>query len=126
MGHLTPLRASIERLREEIGLRAARAGSILLSLSLVALALLWPASLASAAEGDPNLAYIAGSTPGVSVIDIGHHQQSRTFSVGGNPAMMYLSLNGSFLSLSQPSLNQVLVLATRTGQQVSCPPQGML
>lgn len=66
--------------------------------------------------GAPNLAYAAGAGPGIAVIDIAQQKVTQTFQLGGDPRTMYLSLDGRFLYVTQPALDQVSVLAARTGQ----------
>jgi DNA-binding beta-propeller fold protein YncE len=68
--------------------------------------------------GAPNLAYVAGTSQGISIIDIAQQKVTGTFALGGNPRSVYLSLDGRFLYVTQPALNQVSVLAAKTGQLV--------
>jgi DNA-binding beta-propeller fold protein YncE len=68
--------------------------------------------------GAPNLAYVAGAGPGIGIIDIAQQKITNTFTLGGNPQTVYLSLDGRFLYVTQPALNQVSALATKTGQSV--------
>lgn len=73
---------------------------------------------AHADGGAPNLAYVAGAGPGISIIDIAQRKVTGTFNLGGNPSSVYLSLDGRFLYVAQPGLNQVSVLAAKDGQLV--------
>ncbi len=83
------------------------------------LLLLWTtATMALADGGAPNLAYIAGSKTGISVIDIRQQKVTTNFSLSGDPHTIYLSLDGRFLYVSQPALGRVIMLATKTGQTV--------
>jgi len=66
--------------------------------------------------GAPNLAYIAGSAKGISVVDIQQKTVTNSFALTGNPQTIYLSLDGRFLYVTQPALNRVTALAARTGQ----------
>lgn len=68
--------------------------------------------------GAPNLAYVAGGGPGVGIIDIGQKKVTGTFPLSGGPRSVYLSLDGRFLYVAQPALNQVSVLAAKSGQLV--------
>lgn len=68
--------------------------------------------------GAPNLAYIAGSKTGVSVIDIQQQKITTNFSLPGEPKTIYLSLDGRFLYVTQPTLGRVTMLAAKTGEQV--------
>lgn len=68
--------------------------------------------------GAPNLAYVAGGGQGVSIIDIAQKKQTGTFALDGSPSSVYLSLDGRFLYVAQPALNQLSVLSAKTGQRV--------
>jgi DNA-binding beta-propeller fold protein YncE len=76
---------------------------------------LFPAP-ALADGGAPNLAYIAGASKGISVLDIGQQRVTSSFALGGDPHTLFLSLDGRFLDVAQPVLNQVSLLAAKTGQ----------
>jgi DNA-binding beta-propeller fold protein YncE len=86
-----------------------------LLLAWVGLALL-PLAPVRADGGAPNLAYVAGGGSGVSVIDIVSQQVKRSLTVGGDPHMAYLSLDGSFLYVAQPELGEVSKIAASSGQ----------
>src|SRR5437660_2075753 len=73
---------------------------------------------ASADGGAPNLAYVAGTPPGVSVIDVGQAKVTKTIAVAGDPHMILLSPDGQFLYAAQASLGQVAVINAKTGQTV--------
>ena len=73
-------------------------------------------STARADGGAPNLAYISGTTKGISVVDIQQKAVTNTFSIDGDPQTIYLSLDGRFLYVTQPQLNRVTALTARTGQ----------
>jgi DNA-binding beta-propeller fold protein YncE len=68
--------------------------------------------------GAPNLAYVAGSSSGVNVIDIGQGRVTKTMGIAGDPRMVLLSLDGRFLYVTQPTLGRVAVIAAKTGQMV--------
>lgn len=87
-----------------------------LSLSLLLLVAIPVPALADG--GAPNLAYIAGTSAGISVIDIQQVKVTTTFPLKGNPHTIYLSLDGRFLYVTQPALNQVTMLAAKTGQTI--------
>src|SRR5690348_18163098 len=70
---------------------------------------------AHADGGAPNLAYVAGGGQGVSVIDIQQQKVTRNITLGGDPSMLYLTLDGRYLYVAQPGLNRVSMLATDTG-----------
>jgi hypothetical protein len=73
---------------------------------------------AHADGGAPNLAYIAGAGKGISAIDIAQQKVTTQFTVSGSPHAVYLSLDGRFLYIAQPALNQVSMLAAKTGQML--------
>src|ERR1700738_4079560 len=73
---------------------------------------------AHADGGAPNLAYVAGTTQGISTIDIGQGKVTGTISVGGDPHSVVLSLDGRFLYVAQPTLGRVTMLAARNGQTI--------
>src|SRR6185437_2092872 len=86
---------------------------------LILLFLLFPITQHAYADGGaPNLAYVAGTAKGISVIDISQQKVITTFSLNGDPHMVYLSLDGRFLYIAQPTLGRVTLLATKTGQTV--------
>ena len=96
--------------------RRTRCGLAALLGCLVLLAL---APLPVYADGGaPNLAYVAGAGPGIGIIDIAQQKITSSFTLGGNPQTVYLSLDGRFLYVTQPALNQVSALAAKTGQTV--------
>ncbi|MDQ2716069.1 MAG: hypothetical protein M3Z08_14270 [Chloroflexota bacterium] len=98
--------------------RSASRLSITLVLLLTLLILLLPVRAAHADGGAPNLAYVAGASPGVSVIDIQQQQVASKFPVAGDAHMLYLSLDGRFLYVAQPALGRVVMLAAKTGQTI--------
>lgn len=73
---------------------------------------------AHADGGAPNLAYVAGGGQGVSVIDISQQKITGNIALSGNPAMLYLTLDGRYLYAAQPASNKVSMLNTSTGQVV--------
>ena len=86
---------------------------------LMLLFLLLPITQHAYADGGaPNLAYVAGASKGISVIDIAQQKVINNFSLNGDPHMVYLSLDGRFLYIAQPSLDRVTLLAAKTGQTV--------
>jgi DNA-binding beta-propeller fold protein YncE len=92
---------------------------VLLLFALLLLLFLFPGSQhASADGGAPNLAYVAGTAHGISVIDIGQQKVTGSFTIGGDPAAIYLSLDGRFLYVTQPTSGHVSMLATKTGQSI--------
>ena len=97
---------------------SGRCGSILLLLLiLIQIALPFP-PVASADGGAPNLAYVSGSPPGISVIDVGQARVTKTIPVPGNPHTILLSLDGRYLYVTQPDRERVSVIATFTEQTI--------
>lgn len=86
-------------------------------LGCVVLLMAFP-PLAYADGGAPNLAYVAGAGQGISIIDIAQKKVTGSFTLNGGPRSVYLSLDGRFLYVAQPTLNQVSMLAAKTGQLV--------
>ncbi len=68
--------------------------------------------------GAPNLAYVSGSGKGISVIDIGQQKVTGGFPMSTEPNAIFLSLDGRFLYVTQPSSGQVIMLAAKTGQKL--------
>ena len=68
--------------------------------------------------GAPNLAYVAGTEKGISVIDIGQQKVTGSFASSSAPVTIYLSLDGRFLYVTEPSSGHVIMLAAKTGQTI--------
>jgi hypothetical protein len=64
--------------------------------------------------GAPNLAYVAGTAKGISVIDIGQQQVTNTLAATGDPQTILLSVDGRLLYVTEPALKRVAVIATYT------------
>ncbi len=71
---------------------------------------------AHADGGAPNLAYVSGTSSGVSVIDVGQAKVTKTISVAGDPHTILLSQDGGFLYVAQPAVGQVSVIRADTGR----------
>lgn len=71
---------------------------------------------ANADGGAPNLAYVSGTSSGVSVIDVGQAKVTKTISVAGDAHTILLSQDGGLLYVSQPALGQVSVFRASTGR----------
>ncbi|MBV9707654.1 MAG: hypothetical protein JO125_09635, partial [Chloroflexi bacterium] len=90
------------------------------SLFLLALTFLFFCPIQAHADGGaPNLAYVSGTSSGVSVIDVMQRQVAATLSVTGNPATILLSSDGRLLYVTQPNLGRLTVIAAKT-RQVFC------
>ncbi len=79
--------------------------------------------------GAPQLAYVAGVARGISIIDIAQRRVTGTISEAGNPHTVLLSLDGSALYVTRPTLSQVAVIGAKTGKtlcSVSLPGQPSL
>lgn len=92
-----------------------RGALALLTCSLLLILASLPAQV-HADGGAPNLAYVAGSGQGVSIIDIAQQKVIGSFALDGSPRSVYLSPDGRFLYIAQPALDQVSMLAAKTGQ----------
>ncbi len=68
--------------------------------------------------GAPNLAYIAGGGSGISIIDIAQTKVTKNIALGATPSMVYLSIDGRYLYITQPTLNRVSKLVASTGTVV--------
>ena len=98
-----------------------------ISLLILLVAIFSPS--AHADGGAPQLAYVAGTSQGISVIDIAQRRVTRTITEDGNPHTILLSLDGSALYITQPSLGQVAIIEAKTGKTlctVSLPGQPSL
>jgi DNA-binding beta-propeller fold protein YncE len=89
---------------------------ILALLFILALFSLYFAPHTHADGGAPNLAYVSGTSSGVSVIDVGQAKVTKTITVAGDPHTILLSQDGSFLYVSQPAVGQVSVIRADTGR----------
>ncbi len=87
-------------------------------LLILLLLIVLPSSPARADGGAPQLAYVAGGGPGVSVIDIAQRRVTRTMAMAGEPHTVLLSLDGHALYVAQPALGRVSVIAAKTGQTI--------
>lgn len=86
-------------------------------LAFAMLVLLFPARV-HADGGAPNLAYIAGTAHGISVIDIGRRQVTGAVPIASDPHTILLSADGRALYVTQPQSGSVVVIATKTKQTV--------
>jgi hypothetical protein len=73
---------------------------------------------AHADGGAPNRAYVAGTSKGISVIDISQQQIVSNLPGSGDPHAILLSLDGGFLYVTQPQKNSFAILSARTGSTV--------
>lgn len=73
---------------------------------------------ARADGGAPNLAYVAGSAAGISVIDVATKTISRTIAVKSDPHALLLSPDGRYLYVTQPQSGQLMMLAAGTGNTI--------
>ena len=91
----------------------------LLVFTSMLLIFLFPGSQHVNADGGaPNLAYVSNTQKGISVIDIGQQKVTGSFTMGNNPNAIYLSLDGRFLYVTQPTSGHVIMLAAKTGQTI--------
>jgi hypothetical protein len=92
-------------------------GTCILLLCILGL-FLGNAPTALADGGAPNLAYVAGGGKGIAVVDVVKQDATGSIAVGGDPAMILLSLDGRFLYVTQPLSGRVAIVATSTGATV--------
>lgn len=71
---------------------------------------------AHADGGAPQLAYVAGTAQGISIIDIARRHITGSIAVAGNPRTVLLSPDGHALYVTQPALGRVSVINTKTGK----------
>lgn len=71
---------------------------------------------AHADGGAPNLAYVSGTSSGVSIIDVGQSKITKTISISGDPRTILLSQDGGLLYVTQPVLGQVSITRASTGR----------
>ena len=91
----------------------------LLFFVLALLLYLFPFSqLVFADGGAPNLAYVAGAEHGIGVIDISQQKVTSSITVGGDPQMILLSLDGRYLYVTQPALGRVAIISARSGKTI--------
>ncbi|MBV9257146.1 MAG: YncE family protein [Ktedonobacteraceae bacterium] len=90
---------------------------VILAFAIALPALLLPITV-HADGGAPNLAYVAGTDHGISVIDIGQQKITRTINSGSTPHTVLLSLDGSFLYVTEPQQGQLAVLAANNGNEI--------
>lgn len=88
-------------------------------LSLLLLALcMSPLPHVYADGGAPDLAYVAGASEGVGIIDVAQRKLARTFAIAGDPRMILLSLDGQLLYVPEAAAGRVVALAAKTGQTI--------
>jgi hypothetical protein len=66
--------------------------------------------------GAPQLAYVAGTPQGISIIDIAQRRITGSIIEAGDPHTILLSLDGSALYVTRPMLGQVAVIEGKTGK----------
>src|SRR6266702_6125913 len=81
---------------------------------LLLVGLLSPA--AHADGGAPQLAYVAGTAQGISVIDIARRRVTGSIAVAGNPRTVLMSPDGHALYVTQPTPGRVAVINAKTGK----------
>ncbi len=84
-------------------------------LILVLLAGLFSPS-AQADGGAPQLAYVAGTAQGISIIDIAKRNVTGTIMLEGNPRTVLLSPDGYALYTTQPSIGRLAIIVAKTGK----------
>lgn len=90
--------------------------TLLVSICMLLVLVGWFPPIAFADGGAPQLAYVAGAGQGISIIDIAQQRITRSLAVGGEPRTVLLSLDGSALYVTQPTLGRVAVIDAKTGK----------
>lgn len=106
-------------MRKRIPLTKTRVCCLL--LFLLAFCML-PVQHVYADGGAPDLAYVAGASQGVGIIDVAQQKLARSFAIAGTPAMILLSLDGKLLYVAEPAAGRVVALAAKTGQTICSAP----
>ena len=92
---------------------------LLLGLALLSIS---PLMQVHADGGAPNLAYVAGASQGVGIIDVAQQKVTGRLAVAGDPYTILLSPDGRLLYVTQPTLGKVTALATKTKQAICSAP----
>ena len=98
-------------------------------MSMLLLLVGWLPPTAFADGGAPQLAYVAGTSQGISIIDIAQQRVVNSIAAAGDPHTILLSVDGSSLYVTEPALGRVAVINTKTGKArctVSLPGQPSL
>jgi DNA-binding beta-propeller fold protein YncE len=95
----------------------ARAYCLLLLGSALLMSILSPSQV-HADGGAPNLAYVAGASQGIGIIDVVQQKVAQRFAVAGDPYTVLLSPGGQLLYVTQPTLGRIVALAAKTGQTI--------
>jgi DNA-binding beta-propeller fold protein YncE len=66
--------------------------------------------------GAPQLAYVAGTSQGISIIDIAQRRVTGTVALVGRPRSVLLSPDGQALYVTRPDAGQVAVVTAKTGR----------
>ncbi|MGZ6279528.1 MAG: YncE family protein [Ktedonobacteraceae bacterium] len=61
------------------------------------------------------MAYVSGTSSGVSAIDVGQAKITKTIAISGEPQTILLSQDGGLLYVSQPVLGKVSIVRASTG-----------
>ncbi len=87
-----------------------------LTLTLLIFLSIQATPIAFADGGAPNLAYVSGTSNGVSVIDVAQQKITSTIKATGDPHSILLSGDARFLYVTQPQTGQVQFIAAKTGE----------
>ncbi len=91
---------------------------ILPILALLSMFSILATPVAHADGGAPNLAYVAGTGSGVSVIDVAQQKVTRTISTSDKADTILLSNDARFLYVTEPTQNRVAVLGAKDGNTI--------
>src|ERR1700736_5926418 len=87
--------------------------------SLLAFALLILLTPATHADGGaPTLAYVAGTSQGVTVIDVAQQKVTGSVPATGDPHAILLSGDARFLYVTEPQAGKVAIKAAKTGETI--------
>ena len=87
-------------------------------VALVSMFTIFVTPVAHADGGAPNLAYVAGTSSAISVIDVAQQKVTRTISMSGKPKTILLSNDARFLYATEPEQNRVVVLGAKDGNTI--------
>jgi len=91
---------------------------LLAVLLLVSMFALLVVPIAHADGGAPNLAYVAGTSTGVSIIDVSQQKVTSTISTRSKVSSILLSNDARFLYATEPEQNRVVVFGAKDGNIV--------
>ncbi len=85
-------------------------------MSMLLLLVGWLPPTAFADGGAPQLAYVAGTSQDISIIDIAQQSVVSSIAAAGDPHTILLSVDGASLYVTEPTLGRVAVINVKTGK----------